>query len=108
MNAANGQRSNGASTPSSDLVGVELIPGDEADAVADAAAAAQDVTVRRLPAVLLVEAHGRLEIESSEVGQQLGRDWVTDDLQAIMASYFGFISRWDEDGVVLEWSGNRG
>ena len=33
----------------------------------------------------------------------LGRDWGVDDLQVIMASYFGFISRWEPDGVVLEW-----
>ncbi|MGH9004970.1 MAG: MmoB/DmpM family protein [Acidimicrobiia bacterium] len=35
--------------------------------------------------------------------EHLGRDWGVDDLQVIMASYFGFISRWEPDGVVLEW-----
>jgi phenol/toluene 2-monooxygenase (NADH) P2/A2 len=86
------------------LVGVELTPGDEADAVADAVAAMDpDAVITRLPAVVLVEAPGRLEIDPVQVREYLGRDWGVDDLQVIMASYFGFISRWEPDGVVLEW-----
>ena len=41
--------------------------------------------------------------DPARVREHLGRDWSVDDLQVIMASYFGFISRWEPDGVVLEW-----
>ena len=89
---------------SSNLVGVELTLGDEAEAVAEAVAEVDpDAIVTRLPAVLMVEAPGRLEIDPARVREYLGRDWGVDDLQVIMASYFGFISRWEPDGVVLEW-----
>ena len=88
----------------SNLVGVELTLGDEAEAVAEAVAEADpDAVITRLPAVIMVESPGRLEIDPVRVQEHLGRDWGVDDLQVIMASYFGFISRWEPDGVVLEW-----
>jgi MmoB/DmpM family protein len=89
------------------LVGVELACGAEADAVAAAALeSGSDVRVTRLPALVLVEAPGRLEIDPERVRSHLGRaDWEVDDLQLIMASYFGFIGRWDSGGVTLEWLG---
>jgi len=88
----------------SQLVGVELTLGDEAEAVAEAVAETDpDAVVTRLPAVITVESPGRLEIDPARVREHLGRDWGVDDLQVIMASYFGFISRWEPDGVVLEW-----
>ena len=91
-------------SPKMQLVGVELTLGDEADAVAEAVSEVDpDAVITRLPAVLLVEAPGRLEIDPVRVREYLGRDWSVDDLQVIMASYFGFISRWEPDGVVLEW-----
>jgi phenol hydroxylase P2 protein len=86
------------------LVGVELTLGEEAEAVAEAVTEVDpDAIVTRLPAVLMVEAPRRLEIDPVRVREYLGRDWSVDDLQVIMASYFGFISRWEPDGVVLEW-----
>ncbi|MGH8974831.1 MAG: MmoB/DmpM family protein [Acidimicrobiia bacterium] len=86
------------------LVGMELIPGEDADAVAAAASDVNsEVKVDHQPHVTVVEAPGRLEIDPARVRQHLGRDWGADDLQVIMASYFGFISRWEEDGIVLEW-----
>jgi hypothetical protein len=88
----------------SNLVGVELSLGDEAEAVADSVSEMDpDAVITRTAAVLLVEAPGRLEIDPARVREYLGRDWTVDDLQVIMASYFGFISRWEQDGVVLEW-----
>jgi hypothetical protein len=85
-------------------VGVELTLGDEAEAVADSVSETDPTAViTRTAAVLLVEAPGRLEIDPVRVREHLGRDWSVDDLQVIMASYFGFISRWEPDGVVLEW-----
>jgi len=88
----------------SQLVGVELTLGDEAEAVAEAVTEADpEAVVTRLPAVLMVESPGRLVIDPARVREHLGREWGVDDLQVIMASYFGFISRWEPDGVVLEW-----
>jgi hypothetical protein len=89
----------------SNLVGVELTLGDEADAVAEAVSESDpDAVITRTAAVMLVESPGRLEIDPVRVREHLGRDWSVDDLQVIMASYFGFISRWEPDGVVLEWT----
>jgi len=92
------------------LVGVELACGAEAEAVAAAALeSGDDVRVTRLPALVLVEAPGRLQIDPELVRRHLGRaDWEVDDLQLIMASYFGFIGRWDRGGVTLEWQGPAG
>ena len=106
MSGASG-RGTGTMKEQPALVGLELIPGAEADAVAEAAADGQDVSVRRHAAVLVVESPGRLEIESRRIAEALGREWATDDLQVIMASYFGFITRWDDDGVTLSWSDGR-
>ena len=97
-------RGSGGVPQNKSLVGVELSLGDEADAVAEAVSEVDpDAVITRLPAVLLVEAPGRLEIDPARVREYLGRDWSVDDLQVIMASYFGFISRWEPDGVILEW-----
>jgi hypothetical protein len=86
-------------------VGVELTLGDEAEAVADSVSETDpDAVVTRTAAVIVVETPGRLEIDPVRVREYLGRDWTVDDLQVIMASYFGFISRWEPDGVVLEWT----
>jgi MmoB/DmpM family len=94
-----------ASTETLPLVGIELLPGDEAEAVALAAQEAQDtVVVDRNAAVVIVSAPGRLEIEPAAVRAHLGRDdWAGPDIQVIMASYFGFISQLDDERIVLEW-----
>lgn len=94
----------GGCPPRTQLVGVELSLGDEAEAVAEAVSEVDpEAVITRLPAVLMVESPGRLEIDPARVSEHLGRHWGVDDLQVIMASYFGFISRWERDGVVLEW-----
>jgi hypothetical protein len=87
------------------LVGIELLPGDEAEAVALAARDAQDtVVIDRNAAVLIVSAPGRLEIDPAAVREHLGRDdWAGEDIQVIMASYFGFIKQLDDERIVLEW-----
>ena len=91
---------------SANLVGVELTLGDEAEAIAEAVSEVDpNAVVTRLPAVIVVESPGRLEIDPARVREHLGRDWGVDDLQVIMASYFGFITQIDEDGIVLEWLG---
>jgi len=87
------------------LVGMELMPGDEAEAIIEAAHEAQDnVVIDRNAAVIIVSAPGRLEIDPSVVREHLGRDdWAGPDIQVIMASYFGFISQLDDERIILEW-----
>jgi hypothetical protein len=92
-------------TTTEQRVGVELTLGEEAEAVAEAVAETDpDAVITRGAAVIMVESPGRLEIDPARVREHLGRDWGVDDLQVIMASYFGFIRRWEPDGVVLEWT----
>jgi hypothetical protein len=87
------------------LVGVELLPGAEAEAIVEAAQEEQDgVVITRNAAVTIVSAPGRLEIDPAKVRDFLGRDdWAGPDIQVIMASYFGFISQLDDERIVLEW-----
>lgn len=94
-----------AAATSSALVGVELLPGEEADAVAAACTDANDAaTARPHPAAVYVEAPNRLEIDMAAVSEHLGREFGPDDLQVIMGSYFGNIEQWDDERVVLSWS----
>ena len=95
----------GDTTVTPQLVGVELLPGAEAEAIVEAAHEAQDdVIVERNAAVVIVSAPGRLEIEPAAVRAHLGRDdWAGPDIQVIMASYFGFITQLDDERIVLEW-----
>ncbi|MBA3742191.1 MmoB/DmpM family protein [Sporichthya sp.] len=88
------------------MVGIELMPGPEADAVLEAALEAQDnlVVTTTNPAVLIISAPGRLEIDPAVVREHLGReDWTGPDIQVIMASYFGMITQLDDERIVLEW-----
>jgi hypothetical protein len=90
---------------SSALVGMELLPGAEAEAVVEAAQDAQEgVVIDRNAAVVIVSAPGRLEIDPATVREFLGRDdWAGPDIQIIMSSYFGFITQLDDERIVLEW-----
>lgn len=87
------------------LVGIELMPGPEADAVVEAAREANpDLVLDHNAAVVIVSAPGRMEIDPAAVRAHLGHDnWTGPDLQIIMASYFGFISQFDDERIVLEW-----
>jgi hypothetical protein len=91
--------------PTGALVGMELLPGAEAEAIVEAAQDEQDdVVITRNAAVVIVSAPNRLEIDPAKVRDHLGRDdWAGPDLQVIMASYFGFISQLDDERIVLEW-----
>jgi phenol/toluene 2-monooxygenase (NADH) P2/A2 len=90
------------------LVGVELLPGAEAEAIVEAAQEEQDdLVVTRNAAVVIVSAPNRLEIDPAKVREHLGRDdWSGPDIQVIMASYFGFITQLDDERITLEWLRN--
>ena len=89
-------------------VGIELLPGAEAEAVVEAALELdQGAVIKRDPAVVVVSAPGRLEIDPVLVREHLGRDdWAGPDIQVIMSSYWGFISQLDEERIIIEWLGS--
>jgi hypothetical protein len=88
-------------------VGIELLPGAEAEAVMEAALELNEgVQVDHAPAVLIISAPGRLVIDPAVVREHLGRnDWAGPDIQVIMSSYWGFITQLDEERIVIEWLG---
>jgi hypothetical protein len=89
---------------SSALARVELMAGEEADAVAEAALEqCPGAIVRRVPGIVQIEAEGRLAFTCEAVSEILGRPWTTRELQIIMAAYAGNIDQMDEEGVVLSW-----
>ena len=85
-------------------VRLELMAGEEADAVAEAVLlATPTASVIRLPGLVNISAPGSLTFSCAEVAKELGRPWDTRQLQIIMANYAGYISRMDEEGVELAW-----
>jgi hypothetical protein len=85
-------------------VRLELMAGEEADAVAEAVLlATPTASVIRLPGLVNISAPGALTFSCAEVAKELGRPWDTRQLQIIMANYAGYISRMDEEGVELAW-----
>lgn len=86
------------------LARMELMGGEEADAIVEAALeATPGVVINRLPGIVQLEAPGRLEFACAVVSELLGRPWDTRELQVIMAAYAGNIEQMDEEGVVLCW-----
>jgi hypothetical protein len=83
---------------------MELMAGEEADAVAEAALEQSPGTiVTRLQGIVQIEAEGRLAFTCEAVSDILGRPWTTRELQVIMAAYAGNIDQMDEEGVILSW-----
>jgi hypothetical protein len=83
---------------------LELMSGEEADAIADAVMKnTPNAVLEVLPGQLNISAPGRLEFECSDVSDALGRRWDTRELQIILANYAGYIVRMDESGVTLSW-----
>jgi phenol hydroxylase P2 protein len=91
-------------TDSFSLARMELMAGEEAEAIVEAALeATPGLVVHRLPGIVQLEAPGRLEFACAVVSELLGRPWDTRELQVIMAAYAGNIDQMDEEGVVLSW-----
>jgi hypothetical protein len=85
-------------------VRLELMAGEQADAIAEAVIQrTPTATVQRLPGLVNISAPGTLSFSCADVSEQLGCSWDTRQLQVIMANYAGYISRMDEDGVELTW-----
>ncbi|MFQ5998780.1 MAG: MmoB/DmpM family protein [Candidatus Bathyarchaeia archaeon] len=85
-------------------VGIEVMSGDEAEAVV--AAIEKDnlgCKVMRFKAYLRITVPQKLVLNRSSVESFLGRDWKTRDLEQIMANYFGILTEWNDESVVIEW-----
>jgi len=88
---------------------LELMGGEDADAIADAVIKnTPNAVVEVLPGQLNISAPGRLEFECADVTDALGRPWDTRELQVILANYAGYIVRMDESGVTLSWDRDDG
>lgn len=85
-------------------VGIEVMSGDEAEAVADAIEKDNlGCKVMRFMAYLRITVPQKLVLNKSSVESFLGRDWKTRDLEQIMANYFGILTEWNDESVVIEW-----
>lgn len=86
------------------MVRLEIMAGEEADAVAVAARKATPlVEVETLPGLISISAPGWLSVSCEDVSEELGRPWDTRHLQVILANYTGFITQMNEEGVELRW-----
>lgn len=62
-----------------------------------------NATVSRLPGLTRVQVPGRLVIRRQTVEELIGRPWETHEFQLSIVSYFGHISEWDDDEIVISW-----
>jgi phenol hydroxylase P2 protein len=86
------------------VVGIELMAGEECDAIIDAVLETiPDASVVRLPGLVQLDVPDRLVLHVSAVAEQLGRDWDSRDLNQVVSAYRGYFTRWDEEQVVLSW-----
>jgi hypothetical protein len=86
------------------MVRLELMAGEQADAVAAAARKTTPlVEIEALPGLVSISAPGWLVVSCEDVSEELGWDWNTRHLQVILANYTGFITQMNEEGVELRW-----
>ncbi|MDN4522726.1 MULTISPECIES: MmoB/DmpM family protein [Mycolicibacterium] len=86
------------------VVGIEMMAGEECDAIV--AAVLQDVpdaSVAQMPGMVLLDVPDRMVIHTAVVSDYLGRDWDSRDLNQVVSAYRGYFTRWDADQVVLSW-----
>ena len=79
------------------IVGVKLMSGDEAEAIAAVVAETQpDATIEVLPTYISIRAPNRLEVDLLQVGERLGRPYDAPTFLVALASYTGNINVEDE------------
>lgn len=59
--------------------------------------------VSRMPGLVRVQVPTAMTIRRETVESKLGREWETQDFQMSIVSYFGHISDWDDDEIVIKW-----
>ncbi|TGD86039.1 monooxygenase [Mycolicibacterium sp. CH28] len=59
--------------------------------------------VTHLPGLIKVNAPGKLVIKRESIEDELGREWETHEFQLSIVSYYGNISDYDDDEIVISW-----
>ncbi|MES4889581.1 MmoB/DmpM family protein [Streptomyces sp. NPDC096012] len=62
-----------------------------------------DSRVSQMPGLVRVQTPGAMVIRRATVESLLGREWETHEFQMAIVSYFGHISSWDDDEIVIKW-----
>jgi phenol/toluene 2-monooxygenase (NADH) P2/A2 len=62
-----------------------------------------DLTIRRLPGLIKLQAPGQIVINRSSVEVKLGREWETGEFQLAIVTYTGNFSEWDDDRIIVKW-----
>ena len=59
--------------------------------------------VTHLPGLIKVNSPGKLVIKRETIEEDLGREWETHEFQLSIVSYYGNISDYDDDEIVISW-----
>lgn len=59
--------------------------------------------VTHLPGLIKVNSPGKLVIKRETIEDELGREWETHEFQLSIVSYYGNISDYDDDEIVISW-----
>lgn len=59
--------------------------------------------VTHLPGLIKVNSPGKLVIKRETIEEELGREWETHEFQLSIVSYYGNISDYDDDEIVISW-----
>ncbi|MDP4106280.1 MAG: MmoB/DmpM family protein [Bacillota bacterium] len=87
-------------------VGIDLDTSGGSVATAIIAAIEEDnegVIVEDFSVYKKVKVPGKLVVNRESVEEHLGADFEMDQLHLVMSSYFGFITDWDEEHLIIEW-----
>lgn len=85
-------------------VRMELMAGEEADAIARAIEETNPAaTVEYYPGLTVIRAPGRILITREAVERELGRPFNLRDIQTLMAAYYGYWKDTSSDQWLLEW-----
>jgi phenol hydroxylase P2 protein len=86
------------------LVGIELMEGEECDAIIDAIMEERPETVvTRWSSIIRLDVPDRVVVRQAMVEEHLGREWDTRDLNQVVSAYHGYFTQWDADLVLLSW-----
>ena len=59
--------------------------------------------IQHLPGLIKVFSPSRLVIKRETIEDELGREWETHEFQLSIVSYYGNISDYDDDEIVISW-----
>ena len=86
------------------VVGIELMEGEECDAIIEAIMDDRPETeVTSWSAVIRLDVPDRVVIRRAKVEEHLGREWNTRDLNQVVSAYHGYFTQWDADVILLSW-----